>query len=104
MAIQESIHSKLTDEFCPTYLEVINESHMHNVAPGSESHFKVVIVSEHFDGKMLLARHRAINKLLADELQSGVHALSLHTKTPTEWAAQGGTVNKSPPCLGGSKA
>ena len=103
MTIQETIQSKLTDALSPTHLEVINESRNHNVPPGSESHFKVVIVSEQFEGKMLLARHRAINSILADELQNGIHALSLHTTAPSEWEVKNGVVAKSPPCLGGQK-
>lgn len=103
MTIQETLQSKLTDALSPIHLEVINESRNHNVPPGSESHFKVVIVSRHFEGKRLLARHRAINSILADELKNGVHALSLHTTTPAEWEARNGAVANSPPCLGGSK-
>ncbi len=103
MSTQETIQNKLVESLAPTHLEVINESHRHNVPPGSESHFKVVIVSEQFEGQKLVARHRAINALLVDELNNGVHALSLHTKTPAEWAVQGGSVSASPPCLGGGK-
>ena len=103
MTIQQSIQSKLTGALSPTHLEVINESRNHNVPPGSESHFKVVVVSGQFEGKMLLARHRTINSILADELNNGVHALSLYTATPAEWEAKNGSVAKSPPCLGGSK-
>ncbi len=66
-------------------LEVINESHMHRVEPGSESHFKVVIVSEQFAGQRLLARHRQVNAVLADELAGAIHALALHTYTTSEW-------------------
>lgn len=47
--IQEVLERKLNTAFNPIYLQVTNESYMHNVAPGSESHFKVVIVSESFE-------------------------------------------------------
>jgi len=53
---------------------------------GTDSHFKVVIVSSDFEGKRLLQRHRAINKVLADELANHIHALALHTYTEQEWA------------------
>ena len=33
----------------PTHLEIINESYMHNVPKGSETHFKVVVISDVFD-------------------------------------------------------
>ncbi len=44
--LQEVIETKLHNAFQPDYLKVLNESYMHNVAPGSESHFKVIVVSE----------------------------------------------------------
>ena len=103
MKIQNAIESKITDTIQPEYLEVVNESHQHNVAPGSESHFKLTIVSPEFEGKMLIARHRQINKLLQDELDGPVHALSMHTYTPQEWNEKNGAVRPSPPCLGGAK-
>lgn len=81
----------------------MNESHMHNVPPGSETHFKVILVSDAFEGKPLLGRHRAVNTLLDAELKGGVHALSIVAKTPKEWAASAGSVPPSPACRGGSK-
>ena len=44
---------------------------------GSETHFKVVIVSDSFNDKPLLQRHRLVNDALKDELATGVHALSI---------------------------
>ena len=104
MKIQTVIEAKITDALQPEYLEVANESHMHNVPPDSESHFKVTVVTAEFDGKMLVARHRMLNQLLKEELDGPVHALSLNTLTPKEWQEKNGEVRKSPPCLGGSKA
>nr|WP_164502787.1 BolA/IbaG family iron-sulfur metabolism protein [Nitrosomonas oligotropha] len=88
----------------PQFLEVVNESHQHNVPAGSESHFKVTIVSDAFQGKMLLARHRMVNAILADELTQSIHALVLHTMTMEEWFEKHGTLPDSPPCLGGAKS
>lgn len=102
MSVEDEIIEKLQNSLKPEHLEVINESHMHNVPPGSESHFKVVAVSNEFNGKMLVARHRLINKALAEELEGPVHALSLHTMTPDEWTEKG-TAPESPPCMGGGK-
>lgn len=104
MSTQSTIEQKLSDSLTPMHLEVANESHMHNVPPGSESHFKVTIVSERFQGKMLVNRHRMINEVLAEELRGQVHALALHTMTPDEWFEAGGQAPDSPPCLGGSAA
>jgi BolA protein len=103
MTIQHSIEQKLT-ALDPVHLEVVNESHMHNVPEGSESHFKVTVVSDQFDGQMLVARHRKVNALLADELAGAVHALALHTRTPDEWFENGSVTQQSPQCMGGSKS
>lgn len=103
MTVQSQMHDKLVSALSPVYLDVINESHGHRVAPGSETHFKVVAVTPAFEGASRIARHRQLNELLAEELQTGVHALSLQLYTPAEWEARGGEVPKSPPCLGGSK-
>lgn len=103
MTIQQHIQSKLDDALHPDVLEVVNESHMHNVPPGSESHFKITVVTKAFEDKMLVARHRMINKLLADELAGAVHAIALHTYTPDEYFERAGSVPDSPPCEGGDK-
>lgn len=103
MSLQNQIENKLIEHLQPTHLQVINESHMHNVPPGSESHFKIVIVSDEFQDKILVERHRVINTLLTDELKNQIHALSLQTFTSEEWEKRGGTFEKSPPCLGGEK-
>lgn len=104
MPIQQQIEQKLHAAFAPLHLEVANESHMHNVPEGSESHFRVVLVSGQFEGRPLVQRHRAVNAALADELSGGIHALALHTMTPEEWFAKGGAAPASPPCMGGGKA
>jgi BolA protein len=49
----------------------------------------------------LVTRHRRVNALLHQELQTGLHALAIHALTPEEWYARGGLVRASPPCLGG---
>lgn len=103
MSIQSQIEEKLNQALQPSFLEVINESHMHS-GTATESHFKVVIASTVFEGQMLIKRHRAVNKVLADELNGHIHALSLHTMTPDEYFASAGKVNDSPQCQGGSKA
>jgi len=100
--MKQTITQQLARAFSPTHLAVENESHMHNVAPGSESHFKVTIVSDQFDGLMLIKRHRLVNAELKDIL-GNIHALALHTMTPNEWFEKGGAVADSPECLGGGK-
>ena len=104
MTVQQTIEAKLSASFSPLHIEVVNESHMHGVPAGSESHFRITLVSESFAARRLLERHRAVNDALAEELRGPVHALALHTLTPEEWFERGGAVRESPPCLGGSKA
>lgn len=102
MSIQTTIERKLASEFDADFLQVENESHRHNVAPGSESHFKVTIVSKAFNDQMLIKRHRMVNKTLQQEMQQ-IHALALHTLTPDEWESRAGKVADSPKCRGGGK-
>lgn len=52
--VEASIRNKLTTELQTTHLEVINESFMHNVPKGSETHFKVVVVSDKFSDLPLI--------------------------------------------------
>lgn len=101
--IEALIHDKLSADFKPEFLQLENESHQHNVPAGSESHFKVVLVSARFENVRAVARHQQVYRTLADELAGAVHALSLHTHTPSEWQARGQEVASSPECLGGSK-
>jgi BolA protein len=101
MSVQQNIEQKLQSEFHPSYLEVVNESGNHNVPPGSESHFKVTLVSDRFEGEKLIGRHRLVNSSLKAEMQT-IHALALHTFTPEEWSARG-QAPESPQCLGGGK-
>jgi len=100
MSMQNTIHTKLSAAFLPTHLEIINESHRHAMR-ASDSHFHITLVSNAFVGQTLLARHRAVNQVLTDELANFVHALTLNTLTPDEWAAKGGMVDASPKCKGG---
>lgn len=102
MKVQKGIERKLSDAFQADVCEVINESHQHNVPAGSESHFKVTLVSAQWQGVRKVQRHQSVYAALAEELAGPVHALALHLFTPEEWASA--TVPASPQCLGGSKA
>lgn len=96
MSIQQLIETKLRDAFAPERLLVLNESHLHAGHHHSESghhaafdgsgetHFRVRIVSPAFATMSRVERHRAINKLLSDELDAGVHALAIEPAAPGE--------------------
>ena len=104
MRVQRSIETKVAEELKPVYLDVTNESAMHNVPADSESHFKLVIVSEKFAGLTRIKRHQTINGILEKELREDLHALSMETLTTEEWEQRHGRTFDSPACLGGSKA
>jgi len=100
---QQTIETKIRDDLKPMHLEVIDESGQHNVPQGAQSHYKLVVVSEQFQGESLVARHRRVNGLLKGEFAAGLHALALHTMTPEEWFEKSGVAPDSPECLGGTK-
>ncbi|MET3519230.1 BolA family protein [Mesorhizobium abyssinicae] len=96
MSIQSTMEDKLKAAFSPERLVIINESHLHagHHHQGSdhhgafdgtgETHFRVRIVSPSFAGMSRIERHRAVNALLADELNAGVHALAIEPAAPGE--------------------
>ena len=102
MTMQSLIESKLGSNLSVHHLEVTNESDSHNVPPGSESHFKVVVVADEFEGKSLIARHQMVYGALSDEMAK-IHALALHTYSPADWPKTDTQLQQSPDCRGGSK-
>lgn len=85
----ERIREKLERELKPVELNVEDISYQHAGHAGvrgsdGETHFNVRVVSREFEGKSLVKRHRLVYGLLQDELQSGLHALSIEAKTPSE--------------------
>ncbi len=82
----------------PDLLRIENESNRHQVPPGSETHFKLIIVSSEFNQLTRIARHRLVNSIIAKEFESGLHALTLSLHTPTEWSKQSDQILESPLC------
>lgn len=93
--LEASIVSKLVKEFEPLFLKVANDSrkHQHHSAMKDaentqESHFRVEIVSDKFEGKNMPNRHRLVYGVLDHEFKNdGLHALQLKTRTTAEKAA-----------------
>lgn len=101
MSRASRLNEILEKALVPLHMEIENESHMHSVPPGSETHFKVLVVSAAFEGKSRIDRQRLINDLLKEELRSGLHALTQKTLTPAEWETQKTKLQfESPECLG----
>jgi stress-induced morphogen len=100
--VETRLNDLLNEQFAPAYLATVNESHMHSVPSGSETHFKVVLVSAGFENLRQVQRHQRVYKAIAELMSAPIHALSLHTFTPAEWQANQ-TVPASPDCKGGSK-
>ena len=88
MSVAATIEGKLKGAFEPITLEIVDESHLHKghagAPEGGESHFRVKIVSELFEGKNRVERQREVNAVLKDELTGPVHALSIQALTPGE--------------------
>lgn len=100
MSVQQTIEQKIQLEFQPHFFSVENESHLHSSGRGAESHFKCVIVSNVFEGMRKVQRHQRVYQLLADELNSGVHALALHLFTAEEWGKLNEKIPASTKCAG----
>lgn len=82
------LRSALEARFSPARLEVSDDSAKHaghaGAAPGGQTHYSVLLVSEAFRGMPRVARHRAVNEAVSAEFGTGLHALALTLRTPEE--------------------
>jgi len=101
--MESEIRQKIEQAFAPVYYELENESHKHSVPANSETHFRLLVVSDVFAGKSRVDRSRLVNDLLKPEMSRGLHALSQRTFTLGEWDQVKDTFEMvSPECRGGS--
>ncbi len=100
MILYKLINDIVMRELAPSHMDLVNESHMHNVPANSETHFKLTLVDTSFEGLRPVQRHQKLYKLLEPAMLKGVHALALHLYTESEWR-QKVSAPESPPCLGG---
>lgn len=88
MSREERIRSVLTKSFNPVELEIVDESHLHaghaGARPEGETHFRVTVIAPAFEGVGRVDRQRMVNAALADEFDSGLHALSIRVSAPGE--------------------
>ncbi len=80
------IRERLSEVFAPDALNVIDESaeHAGHASAGGAGHFVVEIVSDAFEDKSPIQRHRLVYKALEDAMHSEIHALSIKASTPAE--------------------
>ncbi len=78
MVTPEDIQGYIAQGLACDHLEVQGDGH----------HFEAVIVSPAFEGKRLIARHQMVYAALGDRMKAEIHALSMKTLSPAEWAAR----------------
>lgn len=89
MGIIHDIEGKIRRELAPEALEIVNESHLHaghqETFDGTgETHLRIRIVSDAFEGLSRIERHRRLNALVADQMDKGLHAIAIEAKAPSE--------------------
>lgn len=76
-----------------------NESMHHLVPPNSETHFKLLVISDDFLGISKVGRQRMVYGPLNSEFKAGLHALTLRALTTSEWESGQGENFISPECM-----
>jgi len=93
MTRAERIEAALKEAFRPARIEIVDESALHaghaGARPEGETHYRVELVADAFEGTSRLERQRAVNACLSAEFERGLHALSLQLRAPSEVAAAG---------------
>jgi BolA protein len=84
VTVRDRITQTLTEAFRPATLEVVDESHLHKGhggwRPEGETHFRVRIVAQAFQGLTRVEVHRRINAVLEPEIAAGLHALAIDAR------------------------
>jgi BolA protein len=83
------IESLLREKLSARHVDVLDQSALHEGHPGAQAgggHYQVLVVSEIFEGLSRIAAQRAVYQALGDLMASEIHALSMRTLTPQQWA------------------
>lgn len=90
MSIIERMRSRLTAAFAPESIEIVDDSALHagHAGAGNGGHYSLAIVSDAFQGKNTVARHRMIYSALDDMMKSEIHALAIRAQTASEASMQ----------------
>jgi BolA protein len=104
MSLKESILGLLKAKLSPQHIEVVDESAMHSrrTPDRPETHFKIIIVSNEFEGLSRVQRQQRVYEPLKDLFAEGLHAVTQNTFTPAEWAKQPELID-SPSCVSKKK-
>jgi BolA protein len=89
------IEERLREALGADPVEVVDESHLHAGHAGARAgggHFRAVVVSERFEGLGRVERQRLVYDALSGEMGTAIHALSMRTLTPREWAERARSV------------
>ena len=84
---KKEITRRLKEAFAPETLGVEDESHLHEGHEGAKDgrgHFRVLIISDAFDGKSMIERHRMIYRELGEMMRLDIHALAIDAWSPGE--------------------
>jgi BolA protein len=88
MRVIDVMRRKLEAAFAPSELDIEDQSALHaghaGARPEGETHFRVRLVSTVFEGLSRVERQQRIHTVLAEELRTRIHALSLEARAPTE--------------------
>ena len=80
MVTAESVKSGIEAGLACEHVEVI----------GDGQHFQAVVVSRAFEGKSRVQRHQLVYQALGERMREEIHALSMQTLSPEEFASKGG--------------
>ncbi len=61
----------------------------HVAVEGDGQHFEAIIVSPEFRGKTMVQQHQLVYRALGERMREQIHALSMKTYTPEQWAEKG---------------
>ncbi len=82
------IRTRLEAALSPESLQVDDESHLHvghEGAKGGLGHFRVLVVSDEFQGQSQIKRHRLVYQAMGDLMQTDIHALTIEAFTADEF-------------------
>ena len=90
--MEELIENLIRAGLNPSFFEIIDESSLHaghaGARPGGETHYRITVVSDEFANLSRVARQQSVYALLDDAFAQGLHALTMRTITPDEFATQ----------------